>query len=487
MPAILPLKNNNNNDYKSYFYEHPPRFQSIAQKGWHSKMENVEQSNRNVITSNNHRIKSYNWNSVMNNFRKNDVFTDVTLCENIKAHKCFLASKSKYFEKLFINPVNKNKDRFEFPNINEEAMNVVIDFLYTDEINVDKNNADEVLTAAGELEIDEIIMYCEDICKKQVDKNRRLRSEKIISKNKKELYLFGGLSWSRTEGYIIAPTEVYNLNENSRNTKEQYLPNIDNKKLLERFGNTLTLIGNTVYAIGGQNHDEILNTIESIEMNSLTPTWKKVSANFCFNSKHLESVTIGDKVYMFGVDSNNYRDKNCYKGFHILDLESMKMVPSTQLPINLYTPAPVAVDKTIYVVGDDIDNRKEYSWIRKKSILEDGSPLYRIDTRMKEWSTLAPTKQRKFESSIVSFNNMLYSVGGGYPHACEIYDIRGNSWREMASPTTASYYSRLTLLDGKIHKFGHSCFNEVYEPKIDEWIKSERLRHPRYGFNLIVI
>uniref|UniRef100_A0A0N5BJ23 BTB domain-containing protein n=1 Tax=Strongyloides papillosus TaxID=174720 RepID=A0A0N5BJ23_STREA len=423
----------------------------------------------------------------MNRFRKSDIFTDVTLCNSIRAHKCFLAAKSKYFEKLFTNESNKNKDKFDFPNISDDAMNIVVDFIYTDEINVDKNNAEEVLIAAGEIQIEELINYCQDICNKQIDKSKRLRSENIISKNYKELYLFGGLSWSRNEGYITAPTEIYNLNESSRKNKEQYLTTIDNKRTLNRFGNALAKFGNTVYAIGGQNHDEILNTIESIEINSLTSFWKKTTANFCFNSKYLESVTIDDKVYLFGVNSNDYRNKNFHKMFYCLDLNSLTMNPLSSFPINLYTPSPAAVDKTIYVVSDDIDNSVQTSWIRKKSISEEGSTFFRIDTRLKDWESLPSTKYRKFEGCMISSNNMLYCVGGGYPHTCEIFDIRGNRWKEMANATSASYYSKLVLLDGKIHKIGHSCFNEMYEPTIDEWIKTERIRYPRFGFNTTTI
>ncbi|CEF70088.1 BTB/POZ-like domain and Kelch repeat type 1 and BTB/POZ fold domain and BTB/POZ domain and Kelch-type beta propeller domain and Galactose oxidase, beta-propeller domain-containing protein [Strongyloides ratti] len=471
-------------DNKSPVFKHSSKL--FVQKGYFT-MEN-EISNEKVCKNiSNGLSKVENWKITMNKYRKNDIFTDVTLCNNIRAHKCFLATESKYFEKLFTNPYNKDKNKFDFPNINENSMNVVIDYFYTNEMKIDKNNAQEVLIAADELEIKPLINYCQDIYNKQIDKNKRLRSEYIVSRNKKELYLFGGLSWSRTEGYITAPTEIYNLNESSRHSKEPYLSTIDNKKTLNRFGNTLATFNNKIYAIGGQNHDEILNSIESIEIDSLSGSWKKIDTNFCFNSKYLESVTINDKVYLFGVDSNDYRNKDFHKAFHLLDLNSLKMTSLQSLPLNLYTPAPVSVNNTIYVIGDDVDSSGNSSWIRKKSICQEGSVLLRNDIRLKEWEKLPSTTFRKFECCMVVFNDSIYCVGGGYPHTCEIFDIRGNCWREMANSMSASYYSKLVLLDEKIHKIGHSTFNEMYEPKIDEWIKTERIRYPRFGFNTFLI
>uniref|UniRef100_A0AAF5D0V4 BTB domain-containing protein n=1 Tax=Strongyloides stercoralis TaxID=6248 RepID=A0AAF5D0V4_STRER len=483
MTAILPFHNNmdyNNGTVLKYSSK------LLIHKG-SPIMDNeikIRKSYKSIPTS---PTSIENWKVIMNRFRKNNVFTDVILCNNIRAHKCFLASESKYFEKLFTNPYNKDKNKFDFHNINDEAMDVVIDYFYTNEFKVDKNNAHEVLIAAGELEVEELIKYCQDICNKQMDKSKRLRSEHITSSSQKELYLFGGLSWRRAEGYITAPTEVYNLMESSRNPKEPYLPTINDKKTLNRFGNALTKIGNKVYAIGGQNHDEILNNIESLEIYLPESTWKSIDTTFCFNSKYLESVTIDDKVYLFGVDSNNYRDKDFHKGFHVLDFNSLKMISSKSLPLNLYTPNPVSIGNTIYVIGDDVDNSGNVSWIRKKSVCHEGSVLLRNDIRINEWEKLPCTKFRKFECCMILYDDSIYCTGGGYPHTCEIFDIRKNCWREMANSMTASYYSKLVLLDGKIHKIGHSCYNEMYEPKINEWIRTEKIRYPRFGFSTCVI
>lgn len=74
-------------------------------------MEN-EISNEKVCKNiSNGLSKVENWKITMNKYRKNDIFTDVTLCNNIRAHKCFLATESKYFEKLFTNPYNKDKSK----------------------------------------------------------------------------------------------------------------------------------------------------------------------------------------------------------------------------------------------------------------------------------------------------------------------------------------------------------------------------------------
>ena len=88
--------------------------------------------------------------------RNNNDFSDVTLaCEDgkqLEAHKVVLASSSPFFMEL----LQKNKHPHPLVymmGVKYEDLEAIIDFLYTGEANVSKENLDRFLSVAGDLKL----------------------------------------------------------------------------------------------------------------------------------------------------------------------------------------------------------------------------------------------------------------------------------------------------------------------------------------------
>uniref|UniRef100_A0AC35TQU0 BTB domain-containing protein n=1 Tax=Rhabditophanes sp. KR3021 TaxID=114890 RepID=A0AC35TQU0_9BILA len=421
----------------------------------------------------------------MNRYRCNNAFVDITLGSSIKAHKSFLASLSHYFEMLFINPINKDKNVFHFPNIEDATLKVIIEYLYTGEINVDKNNAELVLMASREMGIQELVEYSQMIAYRQLERIKRNSREKLKTKSFKKLFLFGGLTWHRTSDYHIAETEVYDLDEAS--LKDTIDLGGKNVEKLNRYGHGCVLIGDKVFAVGGQFNNLILNDCEVLDLSDEKKGWMGVDGYFKLNSKRIELAQVNDRVLVIGAGSEEVTNTLARRLVYDIDFEKVKLSPMKALPITLYCPSSTVVGNSVYLIGDCIDNNDGQRWIKRKNGLEEGCPLYHFDFRTNNWISLKSANERKFESCFVSINEDLYAIGGGSPHSCEVYDIRNNQWRPIAASISASYYSKAINLEGSIHKFGHGFFNEMYSPITNEWIRTEKISVPRYGFGVIAI
>lgn len=70
----------------------------------------------------------------------------------IKAHRVILSSSSGYFEAMFGNDFNENKNKIvKFHSINYNILKILINFIYTGKIEINQVNVQELL--AGELSI----------------------------------------------------------------------------------------------------------------------------------------------------------------------------------------------------------------------------------------------------------------------------------------------------------------------------------------------
>lgn len=68
----------------------------------------------------------------------------------IKAHRVILSSSSSYFEAMFGNDFNENKNKIvKFYSISYDILKVLINFIYTGKIEINQINVQELL--AGEL------------------------------------------------------------------------------------------------------------------------------------------------------------------------------------------------------------------------------------------------------------------------------------------------------------------------------------------------
>jgi kelch-like protein 20 len=105
--------------------------------------------------------------------RRNNELCDVLItCGNLKinAHKIILSSSSPYFRAMFTCELVESKQtEIRINDLDELAMEMLIDFCYTSKITVDEKNVQNLLPAACLLQLQEVQDVCCEFLRQQLD------------------------------------------------------------------------------------------------------------------------------------------------------------------------------------------------------------------------------------------------------------------------------------------------------------------------------
>lgn len=100
----------------------------------------------------------------LNSQRLKNQFSDVGLVVGntvIRAHRSVLAASSAYFNAMFTGGlVEEQQELVEIHSISENILSILIDFIYTGNVNITQDNVQELFAAADMLELDEVVSSC---------------------------------------------------------------------------------------------------------------------------------------------------------------------------------------------------------------------------------------------------------------------------------------------------------------------------------------
>lgn len=100
----------------------------------------------------------------LNTQRLKNQFSDVGLVVGntiIRAHRSVLAASSAYFNAMFTGGlVEEQQELVEIHSICESILSILVDFIYTGNVNITQENVQELFAAADMLELDEVVSSC---------------------------------------------------------------------------------------------------------------------------------------------------------------------------------------------------------------------------------------------------------------------------------------------------------------------------------------
>ncbi|XP_076819357.1 transcription regulator protein BACH1-like isoform X2 [Clavelina lepadiformis] len=117
-------------------------------------------------------IHPHNVLATLNEQRKKGLLCDMTvIVEGVElpVHKCVLAACSSYFKGIITDPANVSHNIvLELSSISRVGMEHLLEFAYTSKLTLSKDNIDFVLTAARELDIQNLEYSCLNILKQKL-------------------------------------------------------------------------------------------------------------------------------------------------------------------------------------------------------------------------------------------------------------------------------------------------------------------------------
>ncbi|XP_059820839.1 kelch-like protein 2 isoform X3 [Hypanus sabinus] len=141
----------------------------LCQHKRHDPKDDVSEKQGPVTVNPRHLKKAF---KVMNELRSQNLLCDVTLVAEdteIPAHRVVLAACSPYFHAMFTGEMSESKaKRVRIKEVDKWTLNILIDYVYTAEIQVTEENVQVLLPAAGLLQLQDVRKSCCDFLESQL-------------------------------------------------------------------------------------------------------------------------------------------------------------------------------------------------------------------------------------------------------------------------------------------------------------------------------
>ncbi|XP_046864769.1 kelch-like protein diablo [Xenia sp. Carnegie-2017] len=113
--------------------------------------------------------------------RENDELCDITLLVNdktIKAHKIILSAASPYFKAMFTGGLSEcDKNCITMHQIDGNSLVQIIQFFYTSEMKINKENVQNLLSAASLLQVSSVLDGCCEFFKRNLSDDNCLEHQ----------------------------------------------------------------------------------------------------------------------------------------------------------------------------------------------------------------------------------------------------------------------------------------------------------------------
>lgn len=369
--------------------------------------------------------------SVMNELRGRRCLCDVVLVAGhleISAHKVVLASASRYFYAMFAGEMVESRiGRVEIKEIVEpEALSLLVDFVYTGQLEINSRNTQALLSAAALLHLEAARQACVDFLMRQLDPANCLGIRSYADLHAcEDLVHVCDRFFSDNFVAVVASDEYLSL------------PGAVLEKLLES--------------------DE-LNVNSEREVYEAVLAWVKhdVDSRQTLLSRLLARVRlaqlppsyIATKVEREAVVR---RDLDCRdlideaKNFHLL-VDSVTDDASDDYERRQRCRPRKSTIGCLYSVGGRGKSGEPYMTVE------------RYDFRVNQWQPVAELNSRRRHVGVAALDRHIYAVGGhdGEQHlnTVECYDMENNKWEIVEPMVTRRRGVAVGILGGPLYAIG---------------------------------
>uniref|UniRef100_A0A4W4FDW7 Kelch-like protein 20 n=1 Tax=Electrophorus electricus TaxID=8005 RepID=A0A4W4FDW7_ELEEL len=455
---------------------------------------------------------------VINLLRKHRELCDVVLvvgAKKIYAHRVILSACSPYFRAMFTGELAESRQtEVVIRDIDERAMELLIDFAYTSQVTVEESNVQTLLPAACLLQLAEIQEACCEFLKRQLDPSNCLGirvlqhvrlpllspkflvgtvgSDPLIKSDEEcrdlvdeaKNYLLLPQERPLMQGPRTRPRKPIRCGEvlfavggwcsgDAISSVERYDPQTNEWRMVasmskRRCGVGVSVLDDLLYAVGGHDGSSYLNSVErSVEQNDWIYLQKCPYDTSGFSHAHLcrclVSVTKVTRVY---------------------DPKENKWTRVASMSTRRLGVAVAVLGGFLYAVGGS-----------------DGtSPLNtveRYNPQENRWHTVAPMGTRRKHLGCAVYQDMIYSVGGRDDttelSSAERYNPRTNQWSPVVAMTSRRSGVGLAVVNGQLMAVGgfdgttYLKTIEVYDPDANTWRLYGGMNYRRLGGGVGVI
>ncbi|CAG0879760.1 unnamed protein product [Darwinula stevensoni] len=397
--------------------------------------------------------------------RKHRELCDVVLnvgTRKIFAHRVILSACSPYFRAMFTGELAESRQtEVTIHDVDEQAMDLLVDFCYTSQVVVEESNVQTLLPAACLLQLTEIQDVCCEFLKRQLDPSNCLGIRAFADTHAcRDLLRFADKFTQHNFQEVISSEEFMLLPVN------QLIDIISSDELNVRSEEQVyTAVMAWVKSNMAERRQNLPQVLQHVRLPLLSP-------KFLVGTVSSELLIRSDDVCRDLVDEA--------KNYLLLPQERPLMQGPRTRPRR-----PSRRGEVLFAVG---------GWCSGDAI----QSVERYDPQTNEWRMVASMSKRRCGVGVAVLSDLLYAVGGhdgqSYLNSIERYDPQTNQWSSEVAPTSSCRTSvGVAVLDGYLYAVGGqdgvSCLNyvEKYDPSLNRWTKVASMSTRRLGVAVAVL
>ncbi|XP_066253061.1 actin-binding protein IPP [Euwallacea similis] len=400
----------------------------------------------------------------LNLLRRDKKFCDVEIKLGNKvfnAHRAILAASSPYFHAMFTGELcEKDQKCIELHGVHPSTFQIILDFMYSGIVTVNKDNVEDLVIAADMFEIVEIITECTYFLIDQLHETNAIgiflfaRDHNIL-----ELKVSAIRFIEEHFPKVIKEDEIYDIDRETFTNflSSEYLK-IDSE--CEIFHAAMNWINHDI----ANRKQYVFDILQKVRLPLISFTFLERAINECPDTSL--------KVALKSVHN---------------DMVSQK---GALVPLNV-KPRKCA-KKDIYVIGG---SKRELHSVWDRGLEMHYVSIEKFDTFTKKWTEVPDMRVNRLVPGVASLNGHIYVVGGeegsNILSSCERYDPITKIWTDVASMLISRCEFGLCALDGYLYAMGGWVDTDIsgsierYNPRIDTWELVGNLSEPRFSMGLV--
>ncbi|CAH2259250.1 jg10017 [Pararge aegeria aegeria] len=407
----------------------------------------------------------------LNHFRRDGRFCDIDLISGktkVRAHRVILAASCEYFDAMFsVGLEESQKGRVVLPSVPPGILPMIIDFIYTGEIEIDKATVQHLMIAADMFQLHELVAGCGEFLKRELHPSNALGIFRFAENhNCTEL----------AEEALVHAQAHWNLVANGEEMLELPLQQL------------LTLLSSEQLKVDNEAQDPsiavALKTVR-VDMKSGRGALVALSAEPRARARRV-LVVAGGSCHDASPHANPpHAADNILSSALKFDLYKREWEDLAPMGIARIQPGVAMLGGRVYAVGGE----------QGSQILANGE-VY--DPQTDKWSNIAPMKEARCEFGLTAWNGNLYAFGGwvgsDMGSSVEVYDPVSDEWTltgEMPEPRfgmgVVHFDGLIYVVGGCTHTWRHTRDLLCYHPATRKWHALAPMRHARSQAAAVVL
>lgn len=396
----------------------------------------------------------------INKLRKERKLCDVTLKVEGKefcAHRVVLSACSDYFSAMFTGDLEESHQPVvELQGLDPDTMEFLLDFVYTESIQVSVENVQALLPAACLLQLEGVQKACCRFLEQQLDPSNCLG-----------IRLFAETHCCED---LICAAEKYIL--------KHFVSLVESEEFLALSSDAVeSLIKHDNLTVPSEEavFEAVISWIKQDEASrrDFLPKMLQYVRLPLLTPRYLTDTVDNEKLIKQSLDCRDLVDEA--KKYHLR--------PDCRCSMqNSRTKSRIGQSEVMYALGGFGNLQSPVDVVEK------------YDPASGQWSVVQPMKRKRRYVCAVALNNRLYAIGGydasSRLNTVECFDPLSSQWTVMTPMLQRRGLAGATTLAGKIYVAGgfdgttrHTSV-ECYDPTIDRWTIVGEMQAPREGAGL---